>query len=212
MDVPFSLTIYSGNSLIIVLSQSGETMDLIEAIKHTKEKGATVASLVNVPFCTVQRMSDISINVMAGQEICVAATKSYINQCITLLALSSMFKYSIDLANIPSRINQTIKNNIDKVKKLANKIYKQENLYVLGRGICYSAAAEIALKVKEISYIHAEGFAGGELKHGPIALIQKGTPCISKSLQKEVSLLSSLVCHDSIVLLLPQDRLFLHEL
>ncbi|MBW2995474.1 SIS domain-containing protein, partial [Candidatus Woesearchaeota archaeon] len=175
-DVP---QLIDKNSLIFVVSQSGETMDLVEAIKHAKEKGAKVASIVNVPFSTVQRMSDISINSMAGQEICVAATKTYVNQVIILLALAKLYGYKIHLHNIPKIIEKSFRQNEQKIKKIAKKIHKKEQMYVLGRGLCYAGALEIALKVKEISYIHAEGMRGGELKHGTIALIEKGTPVIS---------------------------------
>jgi glucosamine--fructose-6-phosphate aminotransferase (isomerizing) len=167
------------DTLVIIITQSGETMDIVEAVKHAKEKGAKVASIVNVPFSTIQRMSDISINSMAGQEICVAATKSYVNQVIIMLALAKLYGYDIHLHNLPHNIEKSFRQNEQKVKEIAKKIKNKEHMYVLGRGLCYAAALEIALKIKEISYIHAEGMRGGELKHGTIALIEKGTPVIS---------------------------------
>ena len=165
--------------LAICISQSGETMDLIRAVKYLKSKSVKIVSLVNVPYSTLQRLSDLSINLLAGQEVCVAATKSYTNQCIALIALAKELGYELDLEQIPKKIKETIDSNLDKIKELADKLYKEYDVYVLGRGACYSAALEIALKIKEISYIHAEGLRGGELKHGTLALVEDGTPVIS---------------------------------
>ncbi|MBW3017244.1 glutamine--fructose-6-phosphate transaminase (isomerizing), partial [Candidatus Woesearchaeota archaeon] len=175
-DVP---KLVNSKTLMIVVSQSGETMDIVEAIKFAKQKKAKVASIVNVPFSTVQRLSDVSINSMAGQEICVAATKSYVNQAIIMLALAKLYGYKIHLATVPHVLQESLRKNENFAKKIAKKIYKREHMYVLGRGLCFAAALEIALKIKEISYMHAEGMRGGELKHGTIALIEKGTPVIS---------------------------------
>jgi glucosamine--fructose-6-phosphate aminotransferase (isomerizing) len=175
-DVP---KLVNSKTLMIVISQSGETMDLVEAIKFAKQKKAKVASIVNVPYSTVQRLSDVSINSMAGQEICVAATKSYVNQVIILLALAKLYGYNVHLRNIPEVLRKSLRKNEALAQKIAKKIYKKQHIYVLGRGLCFAAALEIALKIKEISYMHAEGMRGGELKHGTIALIEKGTPVIS---------------------------------
>jgi len=166
------------DTLVIPISQSGETMDVIEALKFAKSKGARIASFVNVPYSTVQRMSDLSINILAGQEVAVAATKSFINPTILLLAIANEFGFNADLEIIPEKIEQVLSLN-EKIKEISNEISNHNDIYIIGRGLSYPIAREIALKIKEISYIHAEGMMGGELKHGTIALIDKGTPVIS---------------------------------
>ncbi len=165
------------NSLVIALSQSGETMDVIEALKYAKSRGAKIASVVNVPYSTIQRMSVISLNILAGQEICVAATKSFVNQVTLMLAIAKEFGYKVTLENLPMQIEKVLEKN-EKIWEIAKTLKDHEHMYVLGRGLSYPVAREIALKIKEISYIHAEGMMGGELKHGTIALIEKGTPVI----------------------------------
>ncbi len=164
-------------TLVIFVSQSGETMDLIDAIKYAKEKHAYVACVVNVPYSTIQRESEISLNVCAGQEVCVAATKSFINQVALFLCLAQSFGYSSEIDKLPKLIQETLA--LEKgIQDIAKRIAYKLDMYVLGRGTSYPIAREIALKIKEIDYIHAEGMMGGELKHGTIALIEKGTPVI----------------------------------
>jgi len=167
------------NTLVIAISQSGETMDVVTVLKEAKKQGSKIASIVNVPYSTIQRLSDLSIETVAGQEICVAATKTFTNQIVTLLALAKKLGVKENLEGIPARIKQTLEKNETKVKALAKKLYKKNDVFVLGRGMSYPIAREIALKLKEISYVHAEGMMGGELKHGTIALVEKGTPIIS---------------------------------
>jgi len=166
------------DTLVIAISQSGETMDVIEALKYAKKNNAKIVSIVNVPYSTVQRMSESSINIVAGQEICVAATKSFVNQAALMLTIAKEFGYKIDMDNLSEKIEAVLSMK-EKIKSIANEIYDKHDLYVLGRGLSYPVAREIALKIKEISYIHAEGMMGGELKHGTIALIEDGTPVIS---------------------------------
>jgi glutamine---fructose-6-phosphate transaminase (isomerizing) len=165
------------NTLVIPVSQSGETMDVIEALKYARKNNAKVASIVNVPYSTIQRESIASLNIFAGQEICVAATKSFVNQVTLMLAIAKEFGFNVDLEKLPDQISSVLDKK-DELKTLAKSIYEHEHLYVLGRGLSYPVAREIALKIKEISYIHAEGMMGGELKHGTIALIEDGTPVI----------------------------------
>lgn len=165
-------------TLVLAVSQSGETMDVIDALKHAKRKGSKIASIVNVPYSTIQRMSDISLNILAGQEVCVAATKSFVNQVTLLLALAKQFGFEIDLSDLPEKIESVFEIE-EKIKQIAKEIYKEKDIYIIGRGLSYPVAREMALKIKEISYIHAEGMMGGELKHGTIALIEKGAPVIS---------------------------------
>jgi len=164
-------------TLVIAITQSGETMDVIEALKYCQEKNAKIVSLVNVPYSTIQRMSEFSINILAGQEVCVAATKSFINQVSLLLKLAEKLGYNVNLNKLKQEIKDVLAQK-NKIKKIADEIYMKNDLYILGRGLSYPVAREIALKVKEISYIHAEGMMGGELKHGTLALIENGTPVI----------------------------------
>ncbi|MHC1598443.1 MAG: glutamine--fructose-6-phosphate transaminase (isomerizing) [Candidatus Methanofastidiosia archaeon] len=161
-------------ALVIAISQSGETMDVVKAVKHALSKGAKVASIVNVPYSTIQRLSDFSIEILAGQEICVASTKTYTNQVITLLRLAQLMGFETDLSTIPDDISKVIESSEAHVMELARTMKDTHDIYIIGRGISYPVSREVALKLKEISYIHAEGMMGGELKHGTIALIEEG--------------------------------------
>ena len=175
-----SFLLVDEDTLVIAISQSGETMDVVSVLKDIKKVGATYAAIVNVPYSTVQRLSDMSIEILAGQEICVAATKSFTNQLITLFALAQRLGFTgIDLESLPDKIQKTIDLNEESIQELAEDLYQKNDIFVLGKGISYPQAREIALKLKEIPYIHAEGMMAGELKHGTIALIQDGTPVIS---------------------------------
>jgi len=165
--------------LCIAVSQSGETMDVITPIKHAKEKGSRILSIVNVPYSTIQRLSDASLEILAGQEICVASTKAYTNQVIALLAIAQKLGYEINLEFIPEKLDETINVNEEITRIFAKMLAVHNDIFVLGKGISYPMAREIALKLKEIDYIHAEGMMAGELKHGTIALIENGTPVIS---------------------------------
>jgi glucosamine--fructose-6-phosphate aminotransferase (isomerizing) len=167
------------DSLVIAVSQSGETMDVVSALKFARSRGATIASIVNVPHSTVQRMSSVSVDMNAGQEVCVAATKTFTNEVVVMLALASKFGFDSDLPSIPGKIRETIWRNEEKVKQLSGKISCKNDVYVLGRGLSYPSAREFAHKMKEIAYVHAEGMMGGELKHGTLALIEEGTPVFS---------------------------------
>ncbi len=178
------------NTLVIAISQSGETMDLIEALRGIKQKGVKIASLVNVPYSTIQRMSNVSINIQAGQERCVAATKTFTNQVVALAYLAKLFGYEFNVNNIPEKI-QTIFEQEDHIKKLAKKLKYKKDIYIIGRSYVYPIAREIALKLKEIAYIHAEGMMGGELKHGTLALIEEGVPIVSLMPKEDKSIISN---------------------
>jgi glucosamine--fructose-6-phosphate aminotransferase (isomerizing) len=167
------------DTLVIAISQSGETMDVLKALKFAQKNGATIASIVNVPYSSIQRMADLSLEILAGQEICVAATKTFINQISLLLSLTHLNGLSINLDTLADRITETIQENEETVRTLAHTLSTKKDIYVLGRGLTYPIAREIALKLKEIPYIHAEGMMGGELKHGTLALIEEGTPVIA---------------------------------
>jgi glucosamine--fructose-6-phosphate aminotransferase (isomerizing) len=171
-------------SLAIALSQSGETIDVIDSVRSAKERGASLASLVNVEGSTLFRLSDHATLLGAGPERCVLATKSFTAKLAVLLLTAYALEDRVDeAADLLERAATEIEAMLsdwrrDYVRQIAERIYRQEHLYVIGRGPSYPMALEAALKVKEVSYVHAEGFAGGELKHGVIALIEPGTPCL----------------------------------
>ncbi|MFC1600496.1 glutamine--fructose-6-phosphate transaminase (isomerizing) [Patescibacteria group bacterium] len=170
-------------SLLIAASQSGETMDTLEAVRAVKRHKSKVLALVNVPGSSLERMADFTLHLKAGPERAVLSTKAYIAKLSTflLLAFTIAGKYEKGISvlkNTAKEIKNLINGNLEnKVKKIARNIYKAGDIYLIGRGVNYPTALEGALKIKEVSYIHAEGFPGGELKHGTIALIEKGTPC-----------------------------------
>jgi len=172
-------------TLMICVSQSGETADTLEAIEVAKKKGVKVVSIVNGESSTMARISDIVIPIKAGPEKAVASTKATTSQ----LAILTLLAYACNggvhegkqlLINAASQINDMINPRYeDHIMKLAEKIKDVESMYIIGRGMNYPIALESAIKLQEVSYIHAEGFAGGELKHGPIALISDQTPVIA---------------------------------
>ncbi|MDP4008427.1 MAG: glutamine--fructose-6-phosphate transaminase (isomerizing) [Candidatus Peregrinibacteria bacterium] len=172
-------------SLMIAISQSGETADTLEAIDVAKKAGAKVASIINVETSTMARLSDFVLPVKAGPEKAVASTKVTTSQIaiLTLLAYALADRL-IDgkqlLINTAAQINDMLNPRYEQhIRELAEKIYHAESMYIIGKDMNYPIALEAAIKLQEVSYIHAEGFAGGELKHGPIALISKGTPVIA---------------------------------
>lgn len=171
-------------SLLIAVSQSGETADTLEAMEVAKRKGAKLLTIVNVEGSTMDRMADHTIYIKAGPEKAVASTKATTAQLaiLTLLAYAMVGKLPDGkklLLETSGQINDMLNPRYEKhIYALARKIKNVESMYVIGRGVNYPMALESAIKLQEVSYIHAEGFAGGELKHGPIALISKGTPCI----------------------------------
>jgi len=171
-------------SLIVALSQSGETIDIIEPLTRAKKKGSTIVALVNALGSSIYRMSNYKMLLGAGPEKAVASTKAYIAKLSILLMLSYAMvnkmgdarTYLLQAADEVERLlNQK---NSNQIKKIATFLVKKKDIYTIGRGVSFATALEAALKIKEVSYIHTEGLAGGELKHGPIALIEKGTPCI----------------------------------
>ena len=172
-------------SLVIAVSQSGETADTLEASEVAKAKGSKVLSIINVEGSTMDRMSDYAIHIKAGPEKAVASTKATTSQ----LAILTMLAYACDgrlvegkrlLIDTAGKINDMLNPRYEEhIHALAQKIKDVESMYVIGKAVNYPMALESAIKLQEVSYIHAEGFAGGELKHGPIALISDGTPCLA---------------------------------
>ncbi|MFP4115978.1 MAG: glutamine--fructose-6-phosphate transaminase (isomerizing) [Candidatus Aenigmatarchaeota archaeon] len=167
------------NTLVVPVSQSGETKDVLEVIEHSRSKGAEIASITNVPHSTIERKSDVNLRIKAGQEVCVAATKTFTNQLYTFLKILEALDGPEISPTLPEEVGTVVQENEGKVKKLAEELKDKEDIYVIGKGETYPVAREIALKLKEIAYIHAEGMMGGELKHGTLALIEDGTPVIS---------------------------------
>jgi len=169
---------------MIPISQSGETADVMNAVRVARKKGVKVLSIINVMGSSLMRMSDYSFLLNAGPEICVLSTKSYTSQVavLTLLAYALVGKLEAgkkEILNAAKHVEDFFrKDYLKHLDKLADRIKGKQHVFVMGRGLSHPTALEAALKIKEVSYIHAEGFAGGELKHGSIALIEDKTPCI----------------------------------
>jgi glucosamine--fructose-6-phosphate aminotransferase (isomerizing) len=161
------------NSIMIAISQSGESADVLEAVKIAKIAKCKIIAIVNMLTSSLARESDIVIGMNCGPEIGVAATKSFTTQLVILYKIIQKLSdnnIDIDLAKISELILEILKNPT-KIQRIANEIKDISDIYVLGRGIHYPIAIEAALKLKELTYIHAEGIPGGELKHGPLALM-----------------------------------------
>lgn len=174
----------TAKSLLLAISQSGETADTIEAIEIAKEKGAKIVSLVNAEGSSIARLADINLPLKVGPEKAVASTKATTSQLavVILLAFACIGKIEEGkqlLIGTSGKINDMLNPRYeDHILELAKKIAHVESMYIIGKGENYPIALEAAIKLQEVSYIHAEGFAGGELKHGPLALISEGTPVI----------------------------------
>lgn len=190
--------IMSSRTLMVVISQSGETADTLAAMREAKGKGARVVAITNVVGSSVAREADDLFYTWAGPEIAVASTKAYVTQ------LTAIFTIALYLARLSGRMSveeyriirdemlmlpekaQKILEQKEVVQKFAAENYMHRDIFYLGRGLDYAVALEGALKIKEISYLHAEAFAAGELKHGPIALIDDGTPVIALSTHEDL--------------------------
>jgi glutamine---fructose-6-phosphate transaminase (isomerizing) len=174
----------TSRSLVLALSQSGETADVIEAMLAARGRGARLAAIVNVANSTLDRTVDLRLHLNAGPEQCVLSTKAYTAKVAALLLLAHTLNGDYDvgrrlLLQAATALRTMLHPHwVDQVRAMAATIQNAEHLFVIGRGLSYPTALEAALKIKEVSYIHAEGFAGGELKHGVIALVAPGTPCI----------------------------------
>ncbi|MEN9407038.1 MAG: hypothetical protein RLZZ455_254 [Candidatus Parcubacteria bacterium] len=179
-------------SLIIALSQSGETIDIVEPLTRAKlQKGSQIVAIVNALGSTIYRMADKKLLLGAGPEKAVASTKAYSAKLSVLLLLSySMIEKTSSaqqqLLEAATEIDRlTSDAQLQNIERLAEMLHMKQHMFTVGRGVSYATALEAALKIKEVSYIHTEGLAGGELKHGTIALIEKGTPCIVFAPQDE---------------------------
>lgn len=171
-------------TLVIAVSQSGETADLLDAVRVAKKHNCKIISICNVIGSTLTRLADENIMMNSGPEICVLSTKTYTAQLAILLSLAYGVADRLEKAkelvnNAGKAIKHIIEYNSVRLKELANNLKDNKSFFLIGRDLAFPSALEGALKIKEVSYIHAEGFAGGELKHGTIALIEQDTPVIT---------------------------------
>lgn len=180
--MPFSKFV-DKKTLVFAISQSGETADTLIAVKEAKKRGAEIVAVVNAKGSTLERQSDTVLSVGAGPEIAVVSTKAFTSQLSTLYLLSTAVKNNYETGKEKiMKMSESIKTWLDSVLidqliETAKKLMNEEHMYLIGKHFNYPGALEFALKIKETSYVHAEPFAAGELKHGVITLIQKGTPC-----------------------------------
>jgi len=184
------------DTLVIAISQSGETMDVITTLKAAKKLGAKVVSITNTSHSTIERLSNASLNIVAGQEVAVASTKAFTNQVMLLLSIAGITlggDAPNALRNVPEAISQTIENTVDTIKEIAAMLAEHQHIYFIGRKMLFPIALEMALKLKEISYIHADGMMAAELKHGPISLIDKDqkTPVVVLEYDNDLHMRSS---------------------
>ncbi|HBN28198.1 MAG TPA: glutamine--fructose-6-phosphate transaminase (isomerizing), partial [Clostridiaceae bacterium] len=190
--------IINKNTLTIVISQSGETADTLAALRSAKANGSRVIAVTNVVGSSVAREADDILYTWAGPEIAVASTKAYTTQLIAMYIIAlylgrlngnlSLEEYRVirdEMMKLPSKAEKVLEQK-EELQKFADKTYMFKDIYYIGRGLDFAVALEGALKLKEISYIHADAYAAGELKHGPIALIDKGVPVIALATQKDI--------------------------
>jgi len=220
----YSDTVLDENTLFIAVSQSGETIDTLEALNRAKEAGALCLAILNVRGSSMSRVADMSLYTDAGPEIAVASTKAYTTQLLMfyMIALKAGFlkgKISEDylesaiknLKQIPNAMAKVIEKK-DDIHRLSKEVITCPDLFMVGRGLDYLVLMEGALKLKEISYIHSEAYAAGELKHGPIALISEGTPVIAAVTQtnlisKAISNVKEIKARGANVVLLAKNEL-----
>ena len=212
------------HTLAIFISQSGETADTIQALKLAKEKGSTTLALSNVIGSSITREADLYIYTHAGPEIAVASTKAYTAQVVLLNIIALYIAQTLETVDndtieeikkqillLPSKVEETLKDDTI-IKKLADDIYDVKDTFFIGRGIDYPVAMEGSLKLKEISYIHSEAYAGGELKHGPIALVENNFPVIGimtdkKLLEKSESNLQEVISRGAKTIVITNQKI-----
>ena len=207
-------------TLVIAISQSGETADTLEAVKIAKEHGSPTLGIVNVRDSSIARIVDHLIYTSAGREIAVATTKAYLAQVLTLALLAKqtisddklMRRIDNDLKKLPVIIQSEI-DNYSAYQRIARKLYDKEHIFFIGRGIDHAISLEGSLKLKEISYIHSEAYAAGELKHGTISLIEENTPVIGvvtdiSIADKTISNLKEVKARGAYVIYVTTNRLY----
>lgn len=214
--------VIDGKTLVLAISQSGETIDTLEALKYARKKGAKSIAVINVKGSSIARESDYVMYTAAGPEIAVASTKAYTTQLITLfLLIGRMAKvrglldaaaekeYLENLVQAPDKIQEVLEQRQD-IHKIARQMLDAKDAFMIGRGLDYSILLEGALKLKEVSYIHTEAYASGELKHGTIALITENTPVVATVTQsrlkdKELSNIREVQSRGASVVLMVKD-------
>lgn len=181
-EFTYLLDFLRDDSLVMALSQSGETIDTLSSVKKAKERGADLLTMTNSLGSTLYRMADYAMLLNAGPEKAVASTKAYTAKIAFLYLIAHQLGGTLDKGtqNLVRAVHEmeSLLKRKQSIEKLTSSITDRSDIFILGRGVSYAAALEAALKIKEVSYIHAEGFAAGELKHGVIALVEKGTPVI----------------------------------
>ena len=210
-------------TLCVFISQSGETADTIAALKLSKEHGAKTLVITNVIGSSITREADHSIYTHAGPEIAVASTKAYTSQVVLITILGIYFAEVLEISSnevkdlkkeilsLPKKV-ETVLETCDKIKEFAKKVYQEKDIFFLGRGIDETAAREGSLKLKEISYIHSESYPAGELKHGPIALIENDVTVIGimtdpKLVEKTISNLQEVITRGAKTLILTNQAI-----
>jgi glucosamine--fructose-6-phosphate aminotransferase (isomerizing) len=181
-EFEYTLGQVDDNSVVIAISQSGETADVLHSVKSAKQTGAKILSIVNIPTSSLARISDCSLTLNCGPEIGVAATKSFTGQLSVIYTIidklcSGSIGIPLNKTELVLAIRQVLSTEND-ISRIVDVVHDINDIYLLGRSMHYPIALEGALKIKEIAYIHAEGIAAGELKHGPLALIDKNTVMI----------------------------------
>jgi glutamine---fructose-6-phosphate transaminase (isomerizing) len=214
---------FNKNNLYVFVSQSGETADTFAALELCKKNSAKTCSIINVVESSIARMSDFVLPIHAGPEIGVASTKAFIGQLLVLYILTlkisevrkemsqSNYKKKIsELKKIPNLISQTL-TCYDQIQVIAKDFLKAKGIMFLGRGLSFPIALEGALKLKELSYIHAEGYPAGEMKHGPLALIEEGLPVVilapkDRYFEKTISNMQEVIARGGKVLLISNEK------
>ena len=216
------------NTLCIYISQSGETADTIAALKLAKSKGALTLAISNVIGSSITREADYCIYTHAGPEIAVASTKAYTSQVVLLNILAIYFAEILETTSelqlksikneilaLPSKIETALKSS-ERIENFAKLIYQEKDVFFLGRGVDYTTSLEGSLKLKEISYIHSEAYAAGELKHGPIALIENGITVVSiitdkNLIEKTISNVQEVITRGAKTLVITNQELPTHN-
>jgi len=189
--MPFSKFI-DEKTIVFAISQSGETADTLIAVKEAKKRGAEIIAVINARGSTLERLADTVLSVGAGPEIAVVSTKAFTSQLATLYLLTTavtdrLEEGKVKIINLGKVLTKWLDvQSIKRLVSLAKRLMDEEHIYLIGKHINYPATLEFALKIKETSYVHAEPFSAGELKHGVITLIQKGTPCFVLASNDEV--------------------------
>ena len=220
----YSDPVIDEETLVIAVSQSGETVDTLEAVKYAKARGAKCMAVLNVRGSSISRVCDYVLYTEAGPEIAVASTKAYTTQLAVMFMLvakmaqlrgayteEELKAYITELQKVPEKMKDILERR-NEIHVIAKQVLESKDLFMIGRGMDYSILLEGSLKLKEVSYIHSEAYASGELKHGPIALITEGIPVValvtqSKIMSKELSNIKEVKARGANVVLFIKEEL-----